>query len=175
MVIYRPHRGGLAEAMEEAREFSNLEEMKQYIVKYHEDMERGRPFELEDIVIGDILGDDPRIGWNDCRYVCVKRYFNEEYIIPQAIGHCSEDYTGWISTEAIEPPENVPILATVRYSNGNTVVYPTQVLRKTEKSTVRQESYSTYRYWMDDGTACGWIRLTGCKVTHWKPWPSPAI
>lgn len=32
MVIYRPHRGGFAEAMAEAQEFSSGEEMLAYIV-----------------------------------------------------------------------------------------------------------------------------------------------
>lgn len=31
MIIYRPHKGGLAEAMAEAKEFETEEEMKQHI------------------------------------------------------------------------------------------------------------------------------------------------
>lgn len=31
MIIYRPHRGGLFEALEEAREFNTIEEMKDFI------------------------------------------------------------------------------------------------------------------------------------------------
>ena len=33
MIIYRPHRGSLADAMAEAKEFNNEQEMKEYIVK----------------------------------------------------------------------------------------------------------------------------------------------
>lgn len=35
MVIYRPHRGALKEAMAEAKEFNSIDEMKQYICDKH--------------------------------------------------------------------------------------------------------------------------------------------
>lgn len=35
MVIYRPHRGGLKEAMAEAKEFNSIDEMKRYICDKH--------------------------------------------------------------------------------------------------------------------------------------------
>ena len=34
MIIFRPHRRMLYEAMAEAKEFNNVEEMKEYIVKF---------------------------------------------------------------------------------------------------------------------------------------------
>lgn len=98
MIIYRPHRGGLAEAMSEAKEFETIEDMKKYILEYwmqhapHGD----KPFELSDIVIGDETSDDNRIGWRNVRLVCVKRFGGEDYMkeygCPQCIGMCSEDY-----------------------------------------------------------------------------------
>lgn len=98
MVIYRPHCGGLAEAMAEAREFESFEEMKKYIV---DESERywGKPaFDVTDIVIDDEASPDDRIGWKDERYVCVKRYFGEDYMekygTPQCIGMCATDYPG---------------------------------------------------------------------------------
>ena len=37
MIIFRPHRGSLYAAMAEAKEFSDVDEMKEYIVKtWHE-------------------------------------------------------------------------------------------------------------------------------------------
>ena len=33
MIIYRSHRGSLADAMAEVKEFNNEQEMKEYIVK----------------------------------------------------------------------------------------------------------------------------------------------
>lgn len=102
MIIYRPHRGGLAEAMAEAKEFQTEEEMKQHICKHHKAyfLDLGypnAPFEIEDIVIDkDNPHEDNRIGWNDAMYVYVKRYGNENYIkkygTPQYIGMCATDY-----------------------------------------------------------------------------------
>lgn len=91
-IIFRPHRGGLADAMAERKEFETLEEMKQYIVEQHSD-ERGKPFGTEDIVTNDdTICNDVRIGWRDNRYVCIKRYGNKIYEIPQCIGMMATDY-----------------------------------------------------------------------------------
>lgn len=102
MVIYRPHRGGLAESMAEAQEFETEEEMKQYIYDFHKKyfLDLGypnAPFEIEDIVIDkENSHEDDRIGWHNTMYVCVKRYGNEDYIkkygTPQCIGMCATDY-----------------------------------------------------------------------------------
>lgn len=93
MIIYRPHRGGLLESMAEAREFETWDELKAYLVKCYEDEELGKPFDVEDVVIGEVLGvPDHRIGWNDTRYVCITHYFNERYVLPYPIGHCATDY-----------------------------------------------------------------------------------
>ncbi len=92
MVIYRPHRGGLAEAMEEAREYQSMEEMLAQIVAEHTDDERGPAFALEDLVLGSETKDDPRIGWHDTRYVCTRRYFSERYDPSAPVGFCAEDY-----------------------------------------------------------------------------------
>lgn len=58
MVIYRPHRGGLKEALAEAKEFESIEEMKAYIVKDWAEMYANigfpcAPFEAADIVLGE--------------------------------------------------------------------------------------------------------------------------
>ena len=98
MVIYRPHRGSLSEAIAEAREFGSFDEMKQYIVN-DEKQCFGKPgFEISDIVICEVKRCDDRIGWKDERYVCIKRYFGEDYMekygTPQCIGMCATDYPG---------------------------------------------------------------------------------
>ena len=91
MIIYRPHRGSLREAMLEAREFENEELMKEHIVKHWNGL-----IYMEDIVIDDITIDDDRNGWKDTRYVCTRRMGNEDYIKlygkPQCIGHCATYY-----------------------------------------------------------------------------------
>lgn len=89
MIKYRPHRGTLAEAMEFYQEFNNYDELKEHVVK--ENFIFDRPaFDISDIVIGDIIGNDDRIGWKNVRYVCVKRYYGDVYDHPQCIGMCGE-------------------------------------------------------------------------------------
>lgn len=102
MVIYRPHKGGLAESMEEAKVFDDVQAMKEYIVKSYRDVEielTGRdaaPFDVDDIVLGDDVMEDTRIGWKDVRHVCTKRFFSEDYIklygSPQCIGMCATEW-----------------------------------------------------------------------------------
>ena len=94
MIKYRPHRGSLEDAMKEAREFETYEDMKWHVLR---ELSIGgiiRPFDLDDIVIGDVLGDDDRIGWKNVRHVCVKRYGSDDYMKlygnPLCIGWCGE-------------------------------------------------------------------------------------
>jgi calcineurin-like phosphoesterase family protein len=91
MVIYTPHRGTLADAMKEAKEFENIEEMKKFIVK-----KWNNDFSENDIVIGDKAIKDNRNGWEDSRYICTKRMGEENYIekygCPQCIGYCATIY-----------------------------------------------------------------------------------
>lgn len=84
MIIYRPHRGGLKEAMELRKIFKTEAEMFEYISGQNDGA-----VSVEDLSIGEILGDDPRIGWKDCRYVLIGRYRNEHFAVPQVIGTCS--------------------------------------------------------------------------------------
>lgn len=91
MIRYRPQRGGLDEAMAEAREFNTIDEMKQYVWYRWNSFTDGRElFSAEDIVIGEILGDDNRIGWKNVRHVCVKRMGAQIYPTPQCIGWIGE-------------------------------------------------------------------------------------
>lgn len=102
MIIYRPHRSTLSEALEKAREFKTEEEMKEYIYqdhkRYFEEIGFSRsPFEISDIVIDKSdAHDDERCGWHDTMYVCVKRYGDKDYTklygCPQCIGMCATDY-----------------------------------------------------------------------------------
>lgn len=98
MIIYRPHRGEIAEAIAEAKEFESVEDMKTYIVDSWSSHtpEDYKPFEVSDIVIAEESHNDSRIGWRNVRHVCVKRLGNEDYMkeygCPQCIGMCSEDY-----------------------------------------------------------------------------------
>ena len=91
MIIYRPHRSTLSQAMSEAKEFDNEDDMKNYILKDWDGL-----FSFDDIVIDDKSVKDDRIGWNDSRYVCMKRCGKNDYIklygVPRCIGMCATDY-----------------------------------------------------------------------------------
>ena len=99
MIIFRPHRGSLDDAMAEAKEFDSVEEMKEHIVKlWHEGWGGSEElFTAEDIIIDENSAvNDERIGWEDSRYVCVKRMGDEDYMqkygTPQCIGMCATKY-----------------------------------------------------------------------------------
>lgn len=95
MIIFRPHRRTVYEAMSEAKEFNNEEEMKEYIVNSWHDGWSGQAtlFTVDDIVIDKSSAvNDKRTGWEDSMYVCVKRMGNQKYEIPQCIGMCATKY-----------------------------------------------------------------------------------
>ena len=71
MVKYRPHRGGLAESLKEAREFESIDEMKRYILGNLKKI-LGDEISLDQITIDDSKSiNDDRIGWRNVRYVKV--------------------------------------------------------------------------------------------------------
>ena len=88
-IIWRPHRGGLDAAMREAKEFNDIEEMKDYLVNLFR-----TTLEREDIVIDERVSDDDRIGWKNVHMVCAKKLWGEDYMYmygcPQCIGWCGE-------------------------------------------------------------------------------------
>ena len=92
MIKYRPQRGGLDEAMAEAREFDTVEDMKRHILQEWAvwNTDGITMFDMDDIVIGEILGDDDRIGWKNVRHICVNRIGGNIYEYPQCIGWCGE-------------------------------------------------------------------------------------
>lgn len=96
MVIYRPHKGYLDESMKEAREFDTFEEMINFIVEDWNKIWGVKWFTAEDVVIDEHIINDERIGWEDTRYVCVKRMGDEDYMKlyggPQSIGMCATIY-----------------------------------------------------------------------------------
>lgn len=99
MIIFRPHRRMLDEAMADAKEFDTVKEMKEYIVKFWNEGWGGSEelFTVDDIVINEESAvNDDRIGWKDSMYVCVKRMGETDYMkkhgIPQCIGMCATKY-----------------------------------------------------------------------------------
>lgn len=86
-ILYRPHCGGLAEAMAEVKEFSTLKEMFEYIVKEAEELHDRAPFGIDDLSIR-YCGYDRRIDWDTC-LVCTDKMFKQNYQTSQAIGFCA--------------------------------------------------------------------------------------
>ncbi len=94
-VIFRPQRGVLGEAMNEAQEFPNVRAMKKFIVKDWNEGWKGEGdlFTVDEIVIDDTYTvNDKRIGWEDTMQVCIKRLGKDVYRIPQCIGMCATIY-----------------------------------------------------------------------------------
>ena len=90
MIKYRPHRGGLVEAMMYAKIFENIDDLKRHICEEW-NIDGLRLIEGDDIVIGEIIGDDNRVGWKNIRYVLTKRCGAQQYAYPQCIGICTFD------------------------------------------------------------------------------------
>lgn len=104
MIIHRPHRGGLDEAMAEAREFNSLKECLLTLIK---EFNQEYLFEitLDDIVITPYGKGDERIGWHDLFMICCVpydrvndkdgylKYYGDKYNHPlQLFGFISTDY-----------------------------------------------------------------------------------
>lgn len=89
-ILYRPHCGGLKESMDKLRVFRSVEELKTHVSDYWNEPCPSISFiSKDDIVIGEVIGSDPRIGWNEVRYVLTKRFGNDRFDeTPQAIGYC---------------------------------------------------------------------------------------
>lgn len=89
MIIYRPHRGGLAESMREKEVFDTEADMKAAIVHRWRGI-----FDESDIVVkwNEPGVFDERTGWKDTQHVCVKRMGSEVYAVPQCIGMCATKF-----------------------------------------------------------------------------------
>lgn len=72
MVIYRPHRGSLSDAMKEAIEFDSIEDMIEWICKDHNDSCNYFQITPEEIYISD-YGSDERVDWHNCFICCYER------------------------------------------------------------------------------------------------------
>ncbi|MBP0064980.1 hypothetical protein JYQ78_17580 [Anaerobutyricum hallii] len=83
MIKYRPHRGSLAEAMNEMKIFNSKEDMFKAIV-----INWNGFISYEDLSISEDSGKDNRIDWKETRYVCTKRIGDEVYDVLQCIGMC---------------------------------------------------------------------------------------
>lgn len=74
MILHRPHRGGLAEAMKEMREFESLGELIDTIVAEHNYSIDWFQITPDDLCIIKYGNGDDRIGWEDVFMICMKPY-----------------------------------------------------------------------------------------------------
>lgn len=95
MIIYRPHRGSLEDAMKEAEAFNNWYQMTQYIASKWNLAVGQKVISPDDIVMDTEPIDDKRTGWKDVHMVLLTRVgnenFMEKYGNPQCIGYCTYD------------------------------------------------------------------------------------
>lgn len=94
MLIYRPHRSSLSEAMKEAKTFNSFEDIKNYVANEWNNLWGYQILNPDDIVLCEEFHDD-RVGWEDVHYLCAKKIgyedYMEEYGCPQCIG-----FVGWV-------------------------------------------------------------------------------
>lgn len=83
MIKYRPHRGILDDAMKEYQEFDNVADMLKHIEEKLDGM-----ISTDDLIIGESLGSDNRIGWKSTRHICTKRVRSQNVYPPMCIGMC---------------------------------------------------------------------------------------
>lgn len=95
MIVYRPHRGSLEDAMKEVKTFDNWYQMTHYIANNWNLAVGKKVIDPDDIVMDDKPVNDDRVGWKDVHMVLVTRIgsdnFMEEYGSPQCIGYCTYD------------------------------------------------------------------------------------
>lgn len=82
MIIYRPHRTSLSDALSEAKEFSTWQELKEYVASTWNSMGFGQATS-SDVSIKDNSIEDERIDWKDTRMVLCKGY---------PVGFCATQY-----------------------------------------------------------------------------------
>jgi len=97
MIVFRPHRETLKEAMKEVKCFDTEDELKEYICKEWQDMFGKNVISKKDVIIQDEAISDKRIGWIDSRYVCIKRFGKTKYKHPAPIGMCATKIDDYIT------------------------------------------------------------------------------
>ena len=100
MLIYRPHRGGLAESMDLARTFPDIDSLFRHIA---EESSKSGYLSLSpsDLSVSPSASADSRTGWMDTRYVLTSRLGDEHYLSPICIGMMATVFPG--SSSAADP------------------------------------------------------------------------
>ena len=74
MIMHRPHRGGLSEAIKEAREFESLGECINTLIQEHNSLYSFQVVDSDIYLIPYDLNGDNRIGWKDVFMICCAPY-----------------------------------------------------------------------------------------------------
>ena len=85
--VYRPQRGGLAEAMKEVKEFDTLDELKSHVASRFNDISPDS-VSPEDVVIDEESRNDPRIGWENEYMVLINKCGGTDFIQEYGCGQC---------------------------------------------------------------------------------------
>jgi hypothetical protein len=100
MLIYRPHRGGLAESMALARTFPDIDSLFLHIAE--ESSKSGfLSLSPSDLSVSPSASADTRTGWMDTRYVLTSRLGDDHYLSPICIGMMATVFPG--SASAADP------------------------------------------------------------------------
>ena len=100
MLIYRAHRGGLAESMDLARTFPDIDSLFCHIAE--ESSKSGYlSISTSDLSVSPSASADSRTGWMDTRYVLPSRLGDEPYLTPICIGMMATAFPG--SGSAADP------------------------------------------------------------------------
>lgn len=94
MIKYRPKMDNLKYSLRDEQIFDSMEDLIQYVFdgwrRVVSFMGSREPFRSDEIMISEIQGDDPRIGYKNVRLVCVSRMADIVYKSPRCIGYCGE-------------------------------------------------------------------------------------
>lgn len=94
MIKYRPKMDNLKYSLRDEQLFESMDDMLQFVFdrwrRVVSFMGSNEPFRFDEILISEIQGDDPRIGYKNVRRVCVSRMADKAFTTPCCIGFCGE-------------------------------------------------------------------------------------
>lgn len=94
MIRFRPRRHTLTLSLKDELIFESMDDMILFVFdrwrRIVSFMGSNDPFRIDEILISEIQGDDPRIGYKNVRRVCVSRMADESFKTPCCIGFCGE-------------------------------------------------------------------------------------
>lgn len=94
MIRYRPAFPSLSASLKAEETFDTIEDMLCYVFEHWRRVVSfvggSVPFRSDEIILGEVLGDDPFSGYRNMRRVFVTRMSDFVYSSPLCIGFCGE-------------------------------------------------------------------------------------